>query len=1115
MKIYLCKKCNQTVPLGQIAEHRRQCGTGSEIALKRGFKSKAGSVFKSVFMAVLAVALIAGGIVLGRMSFSSVAQMRQLERIPATVVNAVLPGEINIQGQAQRLDRTLKAPRTGSECLYYRYLVERKKVDSDGDVSWVTERDVNDSVDFILADATGSIVVRPDNRVKFSTAKSYSTTSGNRRYSEWRIEPGDSLFVFGYVQAADGSYEVRFDQDGFYDPIISTYGEKHERVMMACSSLVLCWGGLVALAFAVALIVGLLRIHRLLVFFTILGMVIVIDLVFLGLKMMKSDLEAAVTRIEAHEEAARDVITKGLADAGIAWSGSWSKMESFSRLRQQGLSEEQASRLSRIRLDVAAAIERVRMQRNAFPERLLAPLWGIPGRDSLPLPAHQQDRLEEMTTGFEKAAIPGKWGLGIAGGGLVAAAVSFVLGFRKVRFKRCMENLPTSSTAGASYGLSEFKGIVALPEDEEPLQSPLTFQPCVEYTYKVEERRGVGKNAKWVTVVDEDDRRPFLCLDSEGSVLVDPDGADVISSWHFRRRKGKYRYSETRLEVNDPLYAIGECVIEPSTGDRLYLKDPDGSYPYILSNYIESTVMRKVAAKGVFLLTVSFAAIVLMTLTLFGFSGSFAATDYLAAALSAPLFMIFITLVLHFNDLVFLRERVERNLANIDVSLKKRHDLIPNLEKVVKTYMEHESGLQEAIAEMRGAYDAGVTSGNQARGEFMEKEYKTLSRVLGVYENYPDLKANRSAAYLMRALVLLENEISFMRNGYNDAVETYNTRTQSLPDLFFAKIFGFGPKPFIRAKTSIVRMPPSIQNLWEKDKVAATRGEVLPGETSEEAQAAESVLQREKSAALAATSVEIPEAGERQPEDMEREVTDARAVIYALLLNSDNETRNEQVERIVKADSEEVAKKVRGLVEAVGKQITDEVNRLQEAEKWFAHLMSLSPGGYRAFKKVVRSLIEQDAEISFFEYALQKSITRNLDASFGMDRTRPARHRHISSVVRQVSVILSRLAYSEDKPEETARDAFNQGVAQLNHEPKTDFELLSAEKCTLALFDEALDELAYATNMIKANVTYACREAVKLNKDYTYDQALLLIAVSDVLGQKRPDWVFPPGENNG
>jgi hypothetical protein len=1058
-------------------------------------------------MALLAVVLVAGGIFLGRMSFDSVARMRQLERIPATVVAAALPGEINLQGEARKLDRLLKAPRSGTSCLYYRYLVEKKKVDADGDVTWVTVKDESKSVSFALADHTGRIVVRPAPRINFSTRKSFSRTSGNRRYSEWRIEPGDSLFVFGYVVRADDGYEVRFDRPGYYDPIISTYGEKRERVVMAGSSLFLCWGGLVALAFAVALIVGLLRMHRLLVFFTILGIVIIFDLSVLGMKMMESDLEAAARRLESHEETAREVISEAFSRAGIEWDGKWTSLEAFTTYAEKGLSDDKVNRLSRIRLDLAAAIERARMHRNAFPENVLAPLWGIPNWPPLPLPEHQHARLDEMTAEFEKAAIPRGWGWGIAGGALVAGIAGFVFGFRKVRFKRCMENLPTSPTAGASYGLSEFKGMVTLPEDEEPLQGPLSFQPCVEYHYKVEEKRGSGKNSKWVTVVDENDRRPFLCRDSQGTIPVDPEGARVISSLRTRKREGRYRYSETRLEVDDPLYAIGECVIEPSTGDRLYLKEPEGSYPFILSNYTEATVMRKVAATGVFLLTLSFAAIVLMTLMMFGLSGSFAATDYLAAALSAPAFMIFVTLVLHFNDLVFLRERVERNLSNIDVSLKKRHDLIPNLEKVVRQYMEHESEVQQAVTEMRSIYNSDATASNENRGRFIEKEYKALSRVLAVYENYPELKANRSAAYLMKALVLLENEISFMRKGYNDAVETYTTRIQSIPDVFFARMFGFGPKPFIHAESEAVSTPPSVQKLWEKDKVASRRGEAVAGETSAEATAAENVFKSGESDALAATAEKIPDAGERRSEDMEREVMEARAVIYALLLSKDEETRKKQLGAISRDDSEKASSTASGLIDAVSKQVSDQVARLQEAEKWFEGLQSLSPGGFRAFKKVVRKLIEQDAVISYFEYALQKSITRRLDHVYGLSKRPLARHKDLSGIIGQISVILSRLAYSEEKPSETARDAFEKGASQLNHEPKADLTLIPPEKCTLAEFDVALDEVSRSTNMVRANVYYACCEAVRLNMDYTYDQALLLIAMADVLEQERPPWL--------
>jgi hypothetical protein len=421
---------------------------------------------------------------------------------------------------------------------------------------------------------------------------------------------------------------------------------------------------------------------------------------------------------------------------------------------------------------------------------------------------------------------------------------------------------------------------------------------------------------------------------------------------------------------------------------------------------------------------------------------------------------------------------------------------------------------------MRNAYGSGRAGDSNAVGRFMESEHAALSRVLAVYEQYPELTADQTSAFLMRTLIMLENEISLMRKGYNDAVETYNTRVQTLPDMVFAGIGGFRSKDFIAAESDVVRIPPSIQNMWEKDRAATARKAAGPetepptaqaAPTAEKAPTATAVAEPPATAALAATAAAAPAAADRTAEDMTQEATDGRAVIYALLLSTDEKTRTEQLDTIAKKDSEDLRKKTASLTDAVSKQVKDDVGRLKEAEQWFAKLEALSPGGYRAFKAVVRQLMEQDAVISLFEYALQKSMTRTLDAAFGMNPERPQRHPTLALIIEQASLVLSRLAYAEEKPSDTAQAAFDLGVSQLNHQPKSDLKLLPVEQCTLAAFDAALEEIAHATNMVRSNFLHACGEAVKMNQDYTYDQALLLIAIADTFEKDRPDWVFPAG----
>ena len=113
--------------------------------------------------------------------------------------------------------------------------------------------------------------------------------------------------------------------------------------------------------------------------------------------------------------------------------------------------------------------------------------------------------------------------------------------------------------------------------------------------------------------------------------------------------------------------------------------------------------MLRQGRKGLLGLGVAQNAAVFLGLILFGALGSFAATDFVLAAMFAPLFLTFSMFALMYNDLIFLRNRVKRAWANIEVSLKKRSELIPNLEQVVKNYLSHEQGIMNAVAELRSS----------------------------------------------------------------------------------------------------------------------------------------------------------------------------------------------------------------------------------------------------------------------------------------------------------------------------------------------------------------------------------------------------------------------------
>jgi LemA protein len=153
-----------------------------------------------------------------------------------------------------------------------------------------------------------------------------------------------------------------------------------------------------------------------------------------------------------------------------------------------------------------------------------------------------------------------------------------------------------------------------------------------------------------------------------------------------------------------------------------------------------------------------------------------------------------------YNRLVALRNRYKNAFAQIDVQLKRRYDLIPNLVEAAKGYLAHERQTLEAVIAARGAAVAAAQRAAQAPGDpaamtgLAQAEGAlggALGRLLAVFENYPDLKANQNVLQVQEELTSTENKVAFARQGYNDTVMGYNTQRETFPDSVVAGLFGF------------------------------------------------------------------------------------------------------------------------------------------------------------------------------------------------------------------------------------------------------------------------------------------------------------------------------------
>jgi LemA protein len=158
-----------------------------------------------------------------------------------------------------------------------------------------------------------------------------------------------------------------------------------------------------------------------------------------------------------------------------------------------------------------------------------------------------------------------------------------------------------------------------------------------------------------------------------------------------------------------------------------------------------------------------------------------------------------------YNSLVRLRQQVKNGWAQIDVQLKRRHDLIPNLVNTVKGYAAHEKGTLESVINARARATSATIPADRIKAE--GELSSALGRLLAVSEAYPNLKANENFISLQTELTGTEDKIAFSRQAYNNVVTQYNTSIQSFPAVLVAGPFGFKEEPFFESPAEEKQAP--------------------------------------------------------------------------------------------------------------------------------------------------------------------------------------------------------------------------------------------------------------------------------------------------------------------
>lgn len=181
----------------------------------------------------------------------------------------------------------------------------------------------------------------------------------------------------------------------------------------------------------------------------------------------------------------------------------------------------------------------------------------------------------------------------------------------------------------------------------------------------------------------------------------------------------------------------------------------------------------------------------------------------ICVAIAVVAVIVVIAVIAIYNGLVRLRQEVRNAWSQIDVQLKRRHDLIPNLVETVKGYAAHEKQTLENVTMARSQAVQAHGVQEQAQAESMLSG--ALGRLMLVVEQYPDLKANQNFLALQEELTSTENRIGFARQHYNDSVMVFNTKIKTIPNNLIAGPFGFKEEPFFEIEDQAEREVPQVK----------------------------------------------------------------------------------------------------------------------------------------------------------------------------------------------------------------------------------------------------------------------------------------------------------------
>ncbi|TDT44443.1 hypothetical protein DES49_0547 [Halospina denitrificans] len=709
---------------------------------------------------VLALLCLVGTYYFMQQGLGQLTEARQLERLPVTPIDALADGPYLISGNAETQNGTLRTPYSNTSALYYKYELTEQYRDSDGDLRTRVIESGQRNKRFTVSDDSGQVTIDPPKaveRLDWNISQSYQSERGDRTYTEWALEPGDSVSVVGNYAPSRNAMTFQGLSDLHLPALVSgqTLGkDSGDRLFNAAIRISLATG---LLALGIALVLPALRIHRFWVYLIVMTLSVTGTLSVLGITQMQKEWQSIATLYETRYQQATN---QPGTEAALA--------------------------------DVAALRQLIDRNTSGLLDRWMA---GRVLDNQLPLPKLSEDtraRAEAIADSRPRGRFAHSTvSFAISAGSALVAVLLLWLAIRTVKLKRLVEALPTISARSASFGLCELKGMINVDDECPFIRDPLLDKKCVAFDYKVEEKRGHGKKASWKTIEHRTESVPFWLEDDSGRIKVEPEGASVEYHEVTSETHGDRRYSVRLLDTFINVYCLGFAELDEAHPDRLTIRE-DSDSPFLISAREEDDILIDRGAKGFVGVGVSLGLILFATTAFLAADGNFSPDNLLVSALAVPLVLMSYIGILHYNDIVFLKNRVSRARANIDIILKQRQDLWPSLEQVVKASMDHEQTLQKAISKLRSV-DLRDVDTPQKTDRLIGFEQKVKRKVMARIENYPELKNHSVIKQFMDIMTRTENYLSLLRISYSDSAQIYNTRIQSFPDLILARLFRFKP----------------------------------------------------------------------------------------------------------------------------------------------------------------------------------------------------------------------------------------------------------------------------------------------------------------------------------